>query len=69
MYLVTMDTMGPDMSVQLPDNVLTLTDTLQMYFRHHRVIYRWRKVDGVGGWLVVVKSDSSVNPWSRKVDL
>ena len=58
MYLVTMvimETMGPDMSVQLPANVLTVTDTIQMCFRHHRVIYRCRKVSG---WLV--KSDSSV---------
>ena len=57
--MVTMETMGPDMSVQLPDNVLTLTDTLQMYFRHHRVIYRSRKVywwvGGGGG-----ENDSSV---------
>ena len=59
MYLVTMvtiETMSPDMSVQLPDNVLTLTDTLQMYFRHLRVIYRSRKVY----WWVGGENDSSV---------
>ena len=32
--LVTMETTGPDMSVELQGKVLTLTDTLKMYFRH-----------------------------------
>ena len=65
--MVTMETMGPDMSVQLPDNVLTLTDTLQMYFRHHGVIYWWRRDDGwvVGGWWKVILVST---PWSRSVD-
>ena len=51
--MVTMETMRPDMSVQLPDNVMTLTDAHQIYFRHHRLIYRCRKVDG--WWWVVGK--------------
>ena len=52
-----METMGPDMSVKLPNNVLTLTDTFKIYFRHHGVIYRLRKVDW---WVVGGKNDSSV---------